>query len=79
MKRDQEIMQSMANDVAEALDKYEESIKDPVRLAAHQLEAVTTVLGAMLVDFGIPVEIGQSALGSAYKRILEKAEDESIH
>jgi hypothetical protein len=69
----------MAHDIAEALDKYEESIKDPVRLAAHQLEAINTVLAAMLIDFSIPVEIGQRALARAYQQLIERDENESIH
>jgi hypothetical protein len=79
MKPDRECMQRMAHDIAEALDKHEDNGMTPARLAAHQLEAINTVLAAMLVDFSIPVEVGQRALARAYQQLIERDEDESIH
>jgi len=79
MKPDEKLINQIAQDIADALDKHEDKGLSPERLASHQLESLNMVIAAMLIEFGVPLMVAQLALERTYKHVLGRNGDEALH
>jgi hypothetical protein len=79
-KMNLELLCKIAQDITDTLEKQGNGDD---YLVGHQLEALNLVLSTMLVEYGIPLKVGQQALEMAYRQILDRweseGETESVH
>jgi hypothetical protein len=78
---DLKLLNEMARALGQALDSFDTPDIDDLRLLMHQLEAVTLVLGSMMVEADVPLRIAQQALARTYAHALDSRPDdgEQIH
>jgi hypothetical protein len=77
---DLKLLNEMAQALGQALDSFNGHEIDSLDLLMHQLEAVTLVLGSMMVEADVPLRIAQQALARTYAHALDSQPDgEQIH
>ena len=77
---DVKLLNQIAQALGQALDSFDTPDIDDLDLLMHQLEAVTLVLGSMMVEADVPLRIAQQALARTYAHALDsQPDDEQIH
>jgi hypothetical protein len=79
---DKKLLIEITQALNQVLDSFDSPDIDAMELLIHQLEAVTLVLGAMVVEADLPLRITQQALARIHANAMDRRhldDDEQIH